>query len=508
MSALMTAQQHTLQSLIDMRAEETPAQPFFLSLESGLCITYAQLRESLCGCGEALATVPRGETVGILAGNGWAVAQFLLAAPYHGRRAMLINLAAGRNNIIYTLTHSGCKLIFADADNIDALCDMVVAAGVEIMIVPVDRDRGIENNQPATLPPLVSREDDALLIYTSGTTGKPKGVLHTHGSLLAGGANTALAHRLTAADRALCVLPLCHINAQCVTVMAPLVSGGSVVVPHRFSVSRFWQWLEKMECTWFSVVPTIVSHLLHNVAPAISLPKLRFGRSASSALAPETHRQFEKRFGVNLYETMGLSETAAQILSNPMPPQQIKYGSPGIAFGNEVTVLDAKGQETPRNAEGEIAVRGDNVMRGYLNAPADTAAAFTADGWFCTGDLGRMDEDGFVFITGRRKELIIKGGENIAPREIDDALYQSAGVVEAAAFGCACKVYGQRVEAAVVLSSPQIHSEQELIDSCVHQVGAFKAPERVHFMESLPKGPSGKVQRLRLVDIIEEQLKK
>ena len=494
---------HTLQSLIDQRAEESPAQTFFISPESGRQINYEKLRDSICGCGKALASVPHGDTVGGMLGNGWAAVQLLLAAPYHGRRVMLINLAAGDAGLVHSLRHSGCRLIFVDENNIENLRRVVTANKIDVRIVPVNRDAGIpaEDSPP---PPKLKHDADALLIYTSGTTGVPKGVVHTHGSLLASGANAALAHQLQANDRALCVLPLCHINAQCVTIMGVLASGGGVVVPHRFSVSDFWRCLAATECTWFSVVPTIVSHLLHGEEPPLPLPHLRFGRSASAALAPETHKQFEKKFGVKLYETMGLSETGAQILSNPMPPLPTKYGSPGIAFGNEVMIVDKQGKEVACGVEGEIAVRGDNVMRGYLDAPQETAEVFTNDGWFLTGDLGKMDEDGFVFVTGRRKELIIKGGENIAPREIDDALYLAVGVVEAAAFALPCAIYGQRVEAAVVLATPAAHSEEELITLCAREVGKFKAPERVHIMASLPKGPSGKVQRLKLSKMLGE----
>lgn len=494
---------HTLQSVVDSRAEKTPSRLFFLSPETGLSITYGQLRDSLRACGGAFDSVPLGGTVGVMVGNGWAAVQCLLAVPYYGRRVLLINMMAGKAGMAHAITHSGTPLIFADVAHIENLRELVATNSINI--VPIDRDIGITDDTPVTPSP-VNINDDALLIYTSGTAGKPKGVLHTHGSLLAGGVNTALAHQLTENDRAFCVLPLCHINAQCVTVMAPLASGGGVVVPHKFSVSKFWRQLAETECTWFSVVPTIVSHLIHGDRLSLPLPHLGFGRSASSALAPEAHRQFEECFGLKLYETMGLSETAAQILSNPMPPQKTKYGSAGIAFGNEVAILDSRGREVPRNSEGEIAVRGDNVMREYLNAPAATAAVFSEDGWFLTGDLGRMDEDGFVFVTGRRKELIIKGGENIAPREIDDALYKAAGVVEAAAFARECSVYGQRVEAAVVLSSPNAHGEKELIDLCVSEVGKFKAPERVYFMETLPKGPSGKVQRLKLGELLSDEL--
>ena len=498
----------TIQSVIDRRAGECPSRLFFLSPETGRRVSYHELRESVRACDNALSAVAPGETVGAMLGNGWTAVQLLLAAPYHGRRVMLINTAAGRDGVAHALADSGCCLVFADDDYVDSLRDIVAAEGIQTTIVPVDRDNGVGEwkSAPSTSPPAPPKaEDDALLIYTSGTTGKPKGVLHTHRSLLAGGDNTVLAHQLSGDDRALCVLPLCHINAQCVTVMAPLASGGGVVVPHKFSVKMFWQWLREQQCTWFSVVPTIISHLLHADSPPPSpSPHLRFGRSASAALAAEVHKQFERRFGVRLYETMGLSETAAQILSNPMPPRLVKYGSPGIAFGNEVCVLDEHHHPVAPGAEGEIAVRGDNVMRGYLNAAEATAAVFTQDGWFLTGDLGRMDEDRYVFVTGRRKELIIKGGENISPREIDDALYRAGGVVEAAAFARPCAVYGQRVEAAVVLASPQAHSEEELIALVAREVGEFRAPERLHFMDSLPKGPSGKVQRLKLSELLRD----
>ena len=227
---------HTLQSIIDSRAEKTPSRLFFLSPESGLSITYGQLRDTLRACGGIFDSVPMGGTAGVMAGNGWAAVQCLLAVPYHGRRVLLINTMAGKAGVTHAITHSGCPLIFADAAHIEILRELVAANNINI--VPIDCDTGIAADTPTT-PPSVKINDDALLIYTSGTTGKPKGVLHTHGSLLAGGANTALAHQLTENDRAFCVLPLCHINAQCVTVMGALASGGGVVVPHKFSVAKF-----------------------------------------------------------------------------------------------------------------------------------------------------------------------------------------------------------------------------------------------------------------------------
>ncbi len=484
------AKSHSLQSLIDMRARETPDAVFFISPESGKIFSYGELARRARAMGAALQTLPPGAPLGVMAGNGWAAAQALLGAPYHGRMALIFNAAAGDSQLAYMIQHSGCRLVYADAEHM-ARAQNIIRQCEGARVVAVDRDAGFCGKECA--PPKVAADSPALLIYTSGTTGKPKGVLHSHRSLLYGGANTAAAHELTAADRALCVLPLCHINGQCVTIMAPLVSGGSVVAPHKFSAGNFWRQIKTHECTWFSAVPTILSHIL-NGEDAPPLPHLRFGRSASSALPPETLRRFEQKFSVPLVETMGLTETAAQILSNPPPPQKGKTGSPGVAVGCEVRIMRGGG-EAAAGEEGEIAVRGGNLMLGYLHEKS----AFT-DGWFMTGDLGRMDADGYVFVTGRTKELIIKGGENIAPREIDDALYAAPGVVEAAAFGVPCKVYGQQVEAAAVAES-FAQDEAKLLAACEKAVGKFKTPRRIHFLPSLPKGPSGKIQRLKLAEL-------
>jgi len=218
-------------------------------------------------------------------------------------------------------------------------------------------------------------------------------------------------------------------------------------------------------------------------------------------LAVETHAAFETRFGVPIIETMGLTETAAQILSNPLAPNERKIGSPGKAFGNEVRILNADLTEAKLGTEGEIAVRGPNTLLEYLHNPDATAATFAGQ-WLRTGDLGRMDEDGYVFVTGRLKELIIKGGENIAPREIDEALYAHPDVVEAAAFARPCDSYGERVEAAVSLSNGSSLAMEELRALCVDKLGTFKAPDTIHLLDELPKGPSGKIQRLKLVDLV------
>ena len=436
--------------------------------------------------------IAKGESVAIMQPNGRDAVLAIYGTLLGGFRATMINLVAGADAIAYALDHSEARYAFVHG-HAQALFD---AARTKITAVGLAA--------PGTAPLHdITAQDDALLMYTSGTTGQPKGVVHSHASLLAGGWTTAVAHALTQDDTGLCVLPTYHINGLCVSVMGGLVSGGTIAMVPKFSASQFWAQAERSGSTWFSVVPTIISHLLHNAEnPTRETKKrLRFGRSASSPLAPDVQTAFETRFDVPIVETMGLTETAAQILSNPLPPGVRKIGSPGVPFGNEARILSPDLKPLPANTEGEICVRGPNVMRGYLKNAAATAGTFTPDGWLRTGDLGRMDDEGYLFVTGRLKELIIKGGENIAPREIDEALYSHADVIEAAAFSRPCTSYGERVEAAVKIRNGSALTGAELIAICCTRVGAFKAPDVVHVLDDLPKGPSGKIQRRKIAEL-------
>jgi acyl-CoA synthetase (AMP-forming)/AMP-acid ligase II len=244
----------------------------------------------------------------------------------------------------------------------------------------------------------------------------------------------------------------------------------------------------------------MISYLLEGAAPAREqTARLRFCRSASAALPPEHLRGFEAKFGIGIVETMGLTETVAPSFSNPLDPAQRKLGSVGRASGGEACVVDAATlQSVPDGTTGELAIRGPHVMRGYYKNPEATRAAFTPDGWLRTGDLGHRDSDGFFFVTGRLKELIIKGGENIAPREIDEALLQHPAVLDAAAVGIPDRHYGQEIMACVVRRDGVACSEDELRDFCAEKLGRYKTPKLFRFVDELPRGPSGKVQRLKL----------
>ncbi|WP_297776081.1 AMP-binding protein [uncultured Roseovarius sp.] len=497
-----TPPEGTLRDWIDARAEAGgPAMSF---PDEGTAIDWPELRARARSIAALLTAkgALHGESVAILQPNGQAAIEALYGALYGGFRATMINLVAGAEAIGYALAHSGARVALVHPAQ-HAMFQRVTS-GDTITALDMTEQMPCNGLHP------VAPSDHALLMYTSGTTGRPKGVVHTQSSLLAGGWTTTIAHDLSAKDTGLCVLPVYHINGLCVSVMGSLVSGGQLAMCGRFSASRFWAQAAETRATWFSVVPTIISHLLHgDTAPdPETRARLRFGRSASSPLPVEVHTAFEARFDVPIIETMGLTETSAQILSNPLPPAARKIGSPGIAYGNQAQVAGPDMRPLPPGQEGEIIVKGPNVMLEYLRNPEATRDSFTPDGWLRTGDLGRKDAEGYFYVTGRLKELIIKGGENIAPREIDEVLYAHPDVVEAAAFSRPCPQYGERVEAAVAVTPGSALTSDDLMQLCKDRLGAFKCPDRIYFLDELPKGPSGKIQRVKLKDLLNPELER
>ena len=510
----MTQMATSIRQVLSDTASSRPDDIWLVTPETETSFSWKETdqRAKTIACYLQGAGISIGASVAIAAPNGAAASFAFLGVVYGGYRATPLNLVAGIKTLAFVLNHSKAEVILCSNDS-RALVDEAIAILIERgeqapRIIPMDVDNGPRWAETDIVPiepgDLTEPTTDTigLLMYTSGTTGVPKGVLLSHANLIAAGTNVAVAHKLTPADTSMCVLPIYHINGLCVTVMGSVVSSSGLVMPRRFSARHFWAQMRKYKCSWFSAVPTLFAYLLNDDAvPVLDRDRLRFARSASAPLPPEIHRQFEKRFSIPIIETMGLTETGAQILSNPLPPEIRKIGSPGIAYGNEIMVGDEEQNPVATNEEGEILVRGSNVMQGYLDRPEETGKTITANGWLRTGDLGRMDEDGFIFVTGRIKELIIKGGENIAPREIDEALLEHEAVLEAAAFPRACKDYGQRVEACVCLKKGCHVSENELREFCEVRIGAYKTPDHIYFLDDLPKGPSGKVQRMKLIDL-------
>jgi len=317
---------HTVRELISQHARLQPHAIYAVFPETQSVLTYKNLEQEAqeyAAQFHALGLV-QGDTISFMMGNGKTALVLFLSALYTGLIISPLNPAAGPDQIAYVLQHSDTKVVFISAASKSEVLNLGDKLPKAIQLIDAHEDHGpswAKGSASAIKLAPITAQSDALLMYTSGTTGRPKGVVLTHENLIAGGMNTSVAHGLTSTDRGLCVLPLCHINAQCVSVMACLVSGSSLVLPHSFSASRFWTWVMESRCSWFSVVPTIISYLMHQdnegqlerlqLAPT----KVRFGRSASAALPPALHSGFEEKFGVPIVETMGLTETSAQILS-------------------------------------------------------------------------------------------------------------------------------------------------------------------------------------------------
>ena len=491
--------------------EQTQADaPLLISPETGEVLGYAKFAKEarqLAARYAAHGLVP-GDHVGFLLHNGYQTTTIFLGTMAAGFVVTPLNLLAHGAQLAYVLEHSDVKFVFTsthyEAQLRTALAMMASERSSTIRAEVIDSDApNIHAGYgEIELDSSAHGQSPALLMYTSGTTGQPKGALLTHANLLHAGRSVCDWHGLTNADRVLSSLPLYHINGQCIATVAPFVSGGSIVAPHKFSASAWWGWVARYEPTWLNLVPTIIAYLLNAADHNTRLwPAIGFARSASAPLPPDQHRAFEATFGIGVIEAMGMTECASVVFCNPQQTSLRKYGTPGLPCGVETRVVSTETHAVLADGvTGELQLRGDNVMLGYYNAPEKTADAVTSDGWLRTGDLGHRDADGFYFVTGRIKELIIKGGENIAPREIDEALLTHPAVLEAAAVGIPDANYGQEILAAIVLKPGVECNETTLRDHCLRVLGRYKTPKVFRFVDELPKGASGKVQRLKLLD--------
>lgn len=491
----------TVRELVERQAALRPHATFAID-GAGSSITYAELARAcrqVAALLHSLGSQP-GDTVAVVMPNGLQTLRLLLGAMHGGWCVNPVNLLSQPEQMRYVLGHSDCKVVIVSAEWEQPVRNLLAGIGREVALLVSENDAdGLSNEQAQT--PAPAPDAIALLMYTSGTTGVPKGVMLTQANLTANALAISAEHGLGPTDRVLAVLPLYHINAFAVTMLAPLAHGGSLALPPKFSATRFWAQASDLRCTWLNVVPTMISYLLEGATPARKqIAHIRFCRSASAALPSEHLSAFEQKFGIGIIETMGLTETVAPAFSNPLDAAERKLGSVGRASGCEACVIDVNLAPVPDGQTGEIAIRGPNVMRGYYKNDDATRATFTPDDWLRSGDLGYRDSDGFFYIIGRIKELIIKGGENIAPREIDEALLLHPAVLDAAAVGIPDRHYGQEIMACIVLRPGHAVDEAALREFCLEQLGRYKTPKILRFVDELPRGPSGKVQRLKLLD--------
>ena len=343
-------------------------------------------------------------------------------------------------------------------------------------------------------------DDVALVLHTSGTTSRPKIVPLRQRNLTASARNIAATLALTPQDRCLLVMPLFHIHGLVGALLSSLHAGASAHCPPGFHTLKFFAWLDQCEPTWYTAVPTMHQAVLARAprnAEVIARRRLRFIRSSSASLPPQVMKQLEETFGCPAIESYGMTEASHQMASNPLPPRPRKPGSVGIAAGPEVAIMDHDGNLLDRGQVGEVVIRGENVTAGYANNPKANAEAFT-NGWFRTGDEGVIDADGYLSLTGRLKEIINRGGEKIAPREVDEVLMAHPAVAQVVTFAMPHKNLGEEVAAAVVLHDGQTATEPELRRFVAEHLADFKVPHKVVFLPEIPKGATGKLQRIGL----------
>ena len=343
-------------------------------------------------------------------------------------------------------------------------------------------------------------DDVALLLHTSGTTAKPKIVPLSEANICRSAVAIAETLALTPADRGLAIMPLFHIHGLMAGILAPLAAGSFVFCTPGFDALRFFHWMGECRPSWYTAVPTMHQTILLRAprnGAAIAANPLRFIRSSSASMPPQVIAELEQVFKAPLIESYGMSEAAHQMASNPLPPRARKIGSAGLPAGPEIAVMDEEGRHLPAGVQGELVIRGASVMRGYERNEAANEAAFV-DGWFRTGDLGVIDEAGYVTLTGRLKEVIIRGGENVAPREVDEVIMDHPAVAQVVCFGVPHPKLGEEVAAAIVLRAGAAATEKEIQGFCAERLAAFKVPRTVLFLAEIPKGPTGKLQRIGL----------
>ncbi|MFE4002487.1 class I adenylate-forming enzyme family protein [Nocardioides sp. YIM B13467] len=477
----------TFSTIIDRRATDDPTGPAIA--DSSQRLTNAELLDLVRAGAAHLAElgISAGDVVALKLTNRVEFVVLLFAAWRLGATITPINPALTDSEVARQLDDSRAKLhvIEAGAHPIGDIPALSVS----------DLHREPRHDAPA---PVVDSALLALLIYTSGTTGVPKGVMLDHANLEAMTAMGRDALEVGPEDRCLLILPLFHVNGIVVSILTPLLVGASVVIADRFNPHTFFDTVEQERPTFFSAVPTIYSMLAalpDDVRPDTST--VRFAVCGAAPASADLLARFEDRFGFPLIEGYGLSEATCGSTINPVGGPR-KAGTVGLPFpGQELRILGAHGNPVPPGENGEVTVRGANVMRGYLGRPDDTAAVIK-DGWLTTGDLGHLDEDGYLTIVGRSKEMIIRGGENIYPKEIEDVIAGDPTVLEVAVIGQPDEKWGEVVVAFVQARPGATIDVEGLMSRCQEQLSGYKRPTAIHVLDALPKNTVGKLDKRAL----------
>ena len=494
--------------LLKQRVSAAPDKPFLFSEADKRQFTYKEFEAAVTRTANMLAAngVQKGDVVSLLLPNSVEYVIAYFACWQRGALAGPINSLLKSQEIAYVIANSEAKALLVNSEFVPVVESVQKDLPTLQAIIRFDDEseatRGYSSDTEAATE--VDLDQEAIIIYTSGTTGKPKGCLLTHGNVIANARQITSWLGFTEKDRLLTIMPLFHMNAVSVTTMSALYAGGSTVVSPKFSASRFWQIISDYEITSFGSVATMLSMLLSTypdgIPAGLKTDQLRFAMCGSAPVPVEVMRRFEDTFNCLVIEGYGLSESTCRSTFNP-PDQRRRPGSCGLPIGNEMRVVDDEDREVPEGELGEIVLRGENILKGYYKNNAANDTAFR-NGWFHTGDIGYRDKDGFFYIVDRKSDMIIRGGENIYPREIDEVLYQHPDVAAAAVVGVPDTLYGEEVAAVIVLKPGAKTSEQQVIDYCKGRLADFKCPKTVHFMEDIPKGPTGKLLKRELAKML------
>ena len=452
----------------------------------------------------------RGDRVAIVLPNGpdMASAFVSLAA---GATTAPLNPAYRAAEFDFYLTDLGAKALIVETGSDSAAIEVARSHGIAVLELHPGAEAGAFTLTGAAAG--AAREagraeaaDIAIVLHTSGTTGRPKIVPLSHANLCASARNIRRALDLSPTDRCLNIMPLFHIHGLVGAVLASLGAGASVHCTPGFNALRFFAWMGQVRPTWYSAVPSMHQAILSRAGrganpDTIANVPLRLIRSSSSSLPPQVMAELEAAFGAPVIESYGMTEAAHQMTSNPLPPAPRKPGTVGVAAGPEVAIMDDGGKMLSGGEIGEIVIRGEDVTEGYENNAQANAEAFT-EGWFRTGDQGRLDAEGYLTVTGRLKEIINRGGEKISPREVDEVLMDHPAVAQAVAFAMPHEKLGEEVAAAIVLRDGASATERDIREFAAARLAPYKLPRKVLFLEDIPKGATGKVQRARLAEVL------